>query len=261
MTAIRDARTAYDVLAPAYDVLTADYDHDRWLRVILALAVEHGLAGRHVLDVACGTGKSFLPLLDRGFQVTACDASAEMLALAAAKSGGAADLRLTDMRDLPALGRFDLITCLDDALNHLLTEAEVGRALSGMRRNLAPGGLIVFDVNLLAAYRSQFASDWVTEAESWLVAWRGLTPDDLSPGGHAFASIEVFASDGSSGPWRRSTSHHEQRHYPVRAVQRLIGEAGLRLLACKGQMPGVRLSEPVDEGLHHKALFFAASAT
>ncbi len=72
----------YDVVAPAYDTLTAGHAHDRWLADIERVALAHGLRGRRVLDVACGTGKSFAPLLRRGYDVTACDASAAMVARA-----------------------------------------------------------------------------------------------------------------------------------------------------------------------------------
>src|SRR5206468_5504331 len=84
-TLIAPARDAYDALAPVYDVLTARYAYDRWLAALEDLALDHGLAGHRVLDVACGTGKSFLPLLERGWEVTACDISGEMAARAAEK--------------------------------------------------------------------------------------------------------------------------------------------------------------------------------
>ena len=48
------------------------------------------LRGRRLLDVACGTGRSFLPMLERGYDVTACDISPAMAARAREKSGGAA---------------------------------------------------------------------------------------------------------------------------------------------------------------------------
>src|SRR5256885_7121383 len=166
------ARDAYDALAPVYDVLTARYAYDRWLAALEDLALDHGLAGRRVLDVACGTGKSFLPLLAAGWEVTACDVSPQMALRAAAKAAGRAEVHVADMRELPVYGAFDLITCLNDAVNHLLTEDDVVAALAGMRANLAPGGLIAFDVNTPAAYRAA-AADAVAEDEEQLVLWRG----------------------------------------------------------------------------------------
>ncbi|MDP9292961.1 MAG: methyltransferase domain-containing protein [Actinomycetota bacterium] len=80
----------YDSLAPVYDLLTAGYDHGRWLAALERLALEHGLAGRRLLDVACGTGSSFLPLLLAGYEVTACDVSP---AMAAIQAHGASGLR------------------------------------------------------------------------------------------------------------------------------------------------------------------------
>src|SRR5262249_6156918 len=98
----------------------------------------HGLRGKRLLDVGCGTGKSFLPMLKRGWDVTGCDISASMVELARTKVGDAALLSVEDMRELPTLGEFDLVWCLDDAVNYLLSVDELERALSGMRQNLAP---------------------------------------------------------------------------------------------------------------------------
>ena len=87
LTLESDATRAYAVLAPVYDLLTAEYAYGPWLGAIERVAREHGLRGHRLLDVGCGTGKSFMPLLERGFDVTACDISPEMVELAQHKSG------------------------------------------------------------------------------------------------------------------------------------------------------------------------------
>jgi 2-polyprenyl-3-methyl-5-hydroxy-6-metoxy-1,4-benzoquinol methylase len=69
------ARDAYDVAADVYDDFTAHHDYEGWTALIERLARAHGLAGGRLLDVGCGTGNSFLPFLERGYQVTACDIS------------------------------------------------------------------------------------------------------------------------------------------------------------------------------------------
>src|SRR5438128_6096031 len=128
---------AYRELAPFYDRFTADYEYDAWLTRLEALALAHGLRGRRVLDVGCGTGKSFLPLLHRGYEVSACDLSPSMIARAQAKvpslNGRVFE---ADMRALPDAGSFDLITCLDDGVNHLLGEADLRRAMRSMAARL-----------------------------------------------------------------------------------------------------------------------------
>ena len=130
-----DAAGAYDTLAPFYDRFTAHHDYDLWTGGLLQLAYRHGLSGRRALDAGCGTGKSFLPLLERGFEVTACDQSAAMLEVAASKAGGhRVTLHCRDLRALDPIGEFDLITCLDDVANYLTEPEELTAALAGLAR-------------------------------------------------------------------------------------------------------------------------------
>src|SRR5215213_11332309 len=106
------ALEAYDGLAPHYDAFTSEHDYEGWLAVLEDLAMAHGMRGRKLLDVACGTGKSFLGMLRRGYEVVACDLSPEMVARARAKvPNGRAEVLVADMRDLPELGAFDFVTC------------------------------------------------------------------------------------------------------------------------------------------------------
>src|SRR5690242_11065952 len=152
---VSPALEAYERLAPVYDLLTAGYDHPTWLDSLETLALEHGLEGHRLLDVACGTGKSFMPMLARGYEVSACDVSPAMVELARVKvdgTGSKASLFVADMRALPPLAPVDLITCLDDAVNYLVSAEDLSAALASMACALAPGGLIAFDVNTLATY-------------------------------------------------------------------------------------------------------------
>ena len=177
--AVRDVRCAtqspsakaYDVLAPVYDLLTSAYAHERWVGALEGLAREFGLQGSRLLDVACGTGKSFMPLLQQGYDVTACDVSPGMVERARERSGGAATVVEADVRMLPDLGEFDLVTCLLDVLNHLVEPADVLSALVSMRDQLAPDGLLVFDVNSLIAYRD--VPDTVVDDSRHMVVWHG----------------------------------------------------------------------------------------
>ncbi len=74
---IDHAGPAYAALAPHYDRFTAGYPYENWLAQIESRALACGLVGRRALDIGCGTGKSFAPLLARGYSVSACDLSAE----------------------------------------------------------------------------------------------------------------------------------------------------------------------------------------
>jgi SAM-dependent methyltransferase len=251
---VRAEPDAYAVLAPVYDLLTGEYAYDRWIAALLDLAVRHGLTERTVLDVACGTGKSFMPLLDRGYQVVACDSSPEMLLKAAEGATGRAALHLADMRTLPTLGAFALVTCLDDAVNHLESERELLDALAGMRANLSRTGLLIFDVNLLSAY--EHVPGTVLHDERRLVCWTSNGNLIERPGGAAEVVIDVF-THARDDLWRRSRAVQRHRHFAIPTVAETATRAGLELLAVYGQRPGAILDPHVDEAIHHKAVIVA----
>jgi len=248
-------RRAYDALAPFYDELTRHHDYDAWTRDLERLLRDCGLAGSRLLDVGCGTGKSFLPFLTRGWTVTGCDVSDAMVRIAAAKAPGV-PLSVQDMRRLPTIGSFDLVACIDDGFNYLTDPGDVHAALAGMRRNLAPGGLVLFDVNTLATYRGFFASCAVSGSDDCLLVWQGLAAADFGAGDCAAATVTAFARRDEQS-WRRSESHHLQRHHPPDVIGAAISEAGLETVAVYGQGLDGRPVRPVDEARHTKAVFIA----
>jgi len=259
MTAIAPAATgAYESLAPWYDAFTAGSDYEAWTTHSLALARSYGLRGTRLLDVACGTGKSFMPFLARGFEATGCDNSPAMLAQAAGKAPGVA-LVEADMRNLPELGRFDLVTCFDDSLNYLLEPDDLRATLASMARNLGDSGLLVFDLNTLLAYRTTFAVDAVSTHEEITFLWRGNSSPEASPGCRASARIEVFAGR-SDGLFDHSAGEHRQRHFAPHLVTTLIGLAGLDCLGVHGVLDdGSPVAEP-DETRQLKVMYVARLA-
>jgi SAM-dependent methyltransferase len=248
------AAEAYDALADAYDVFTGGYCYDEWLERIEEQALGAGCSGRRLLDVACGTGKSFLPLLARGYDVMACDISPRMVQVARAKAPEV-DISVWDMRSLPRLGEFDLITCLDDAVNYLLDVDELDAFFAGVARNLARNGVLAFDVNSLAMYRDGFGNDWLVDAPSAFVAWTARDAAQMRSGGQMAATIHVFTRDGAR--WLRTASRHRQRHWPQAALAAAAARASLRVVTVLGQHRGAILERRFVELEHTKALCLA----
>src|SRR5687768_8584321 len=166
------AAETYQGLAPFYDELTREHDYEGWTHHLEQTALRFGVTGRTLLDAACGTGKSFLPFLGRGYDVTACDISPEMVELARHKAPEVEPF-VADMCALGELGSFDLITCLDDSVNYLLVEGELEAALASFAANLAPDGVLVFDVNTVSTYRTTFARDAIVDGPGVYLVWHG----------------------------------------------------------------------------------------
>jgi SAM-dependent methyltransferase len=255
----RDAEIAYQAIAPVYDDFTAHHDYELWLGNLLPELRRLGLRGNRLLDVACGTGKSFIPMLNRGWEVTASDISPAMVELARGKVSDAVDLSVADMRDLPDFGRFDLVWCLDDAVNYLLSGAELELALDGMRRNLGPGGLLMFDVNALVAYREFFAEEVVVERDGRRLVWKGRSSPDFAPGTITEASFEVLPLAGDGEPLI-APEMHRQRHFPETEVLAGLESAGLECLEVFGHGEDAVLKQPFDDEVHHKAVYIARAA-
>jgi SAM-dependent methyltransferase len=245
----------YDVFAPFYDAFSAASDYEQWTEQVLELARLHGLAGDDMLDLACGTGNSFMPLLRRGFRITGCDASPAMLSEAAIKAPGAR-LVQADLRRLPQLGRFDLVACVDDSLNYLLDGEALAAAFRGMAANLATDGVAVFDLNTVRAYRTTFARDSVTDNGGAVFAWRGEAAEDEREGCLASVVIDIFAPL-EAGLYERVTTRHEQRHFARAEVARLLGHAGLDCVAVYGVLDSGELVDDADEEAQLKVLYIA----
>src|SRR5215211_3954920 len=249
------AAEAYERLAPFYDELTREHNYEPWTSALEDAARRFGVSGRRLLDVACGTGKSFLPFLRRGYAVTACDLSVEMAAIAAAKALGA-DVLVADVRTLERLGSFDLITWLDDSVNYLLDQDELEAAFASLAANLAPDGVLVFDVNTLSTYRTTFAHDMTLEGPGVFLAWRGGCDGSEEAGCLAELIVDAF-SELDPGVYERVTTRHLQRHHPRPAVAAALATAGLAAVGVFGQLPDGSLDERAGESDHHKLVYLA----
>jgi SAM-dependent methyltransferase len=251
MNADSGAADAYNAIAPVYDAFTAEYNTEAWLGELLPALERQGLTGNRLLDVGCGTGESFLPMLARGWHVTGCDVSAAMIERARAKAGDAARLAVADMRELPRFGIFDLVWALDDTINYLLSPHELAATLAGMRNNLAPSGLILFDLNTLRTYRTVFAERHVIERDGLRLVWTGKASPDVDPGSICEAGFEA-EGDSEARP-----HVHRQRHYPEAEVRAALVNAGLECLDVSGHGFDGVLEWPLDETTHTKAVYLA----
>lgn len=249
MESVDPARQAYDDFASVYDEFSSANDYEMWFGVLLPELRELGLKEGALLDVACGTGKAIGPMLERGWDVTACDISAGMVEKAVEKHPEGVTFDVCDMRELPVYGQFELVWALNDPMNYLLGDGDLPRALAAMAANLGDGGLVVFDCNTLALLEGFFGAGFVEDRDSrW--TWRGLGCKD-----------GVYESEVSGEGV--ATQLHRERYRSVAEVQAAMGEVGLTPLAALGQREdeaGLTLSPEWDEDRDHKIIHVARRA-
>ncbi len=144
----------YDALSPFYHLIYQDWNAsvDRQAQQLDSIIREYwGDRVHDVLDAACGIGTQAIGLARRGYSVTATDLSGESLERArrsAIERGVSIEVAVDDMRTLESQRgrRFDLVIACDNAIPHLLTDADILAALRALHERLRPGGGCILSV-------------------------------------------------------------------------------------------------------------------
>ncbi|HWO46738.1 MAG TPA: class I SAM-dependent methyltransferase [Solirubrobacterales bacterium] len=258
------AQETYDRFAPVYDKFTSANNYEMWLGEVLLPELEkHGLQRGWALDVGCGTGRAFDPLLNRGWGVVGCDGSSGMLAQAKEKFGERVQLIHADARELESIAptpdhpdgeNFQLVILLNEVVNYLTEDGDLERAFAGIRRNLSTEGLVVFDANTLLWFRESFASGKSEELSERGWDWYGLS-ENVERG----ATYEMHLSGHDVKPY-----FHRERHWTPEQVETALEAVGLRPCAALGQREEnwrVILESSVDEERDSKTIHIAARAS
>lgn len=201
----------YDVFAPFYDAVMGDRaEHAAYLRELIE---RHHPDARRILELACGTGSVLRQLRSR-YQVTGVDLSPAMLAIAAEKVPEAR-LVAADMTDVDLGETFDVVLCVYDSINHLLTFEQWERLFDCARGHLAEGGIFVFDINT-----ERKLSRWVDQPP--LTSWFGdgnLLQIDIRAEDAIFVwDIKVF-EQVSGEDYRLHRAAIREASFPVERVR------------------------------------------
>src|SRR5690606_17210139 len=99
--------------------------------------------GDRVLELACGTGRVSVPLLEAGINLTCVDMAVEMLDVLRRKLAVAdlqADVVCQDVRELDLGQQFDVVIMPFTSFMELADRADQLKALRAIRRHLSPRG-------------------------------------------------------------------------------------------------------------------------
>jgi SAM-dependent methyltransferase len=157
-------------LARYYDPLMEHVDYRRWVHTCLALGAL--LPGRPLhLDAGCGTGVLLMEMRAAGWDGVGIDLSAGMLK-AARRGRRGLPLAQADLRALPFERQFDIVTCLFDSINFLLTDVGIRGSIQQMANALKPGGVLYFDVVTERMVTDHFEDqDWTETIGAFTARW------------------------------------------------------------------------------------------
>jgi len=224
----------YDALAANYDALTGDVAYEKRADYLEKLFQKSRIPVHTVLDLACGTGTMTWILTGRGYEMIGVDASEEMLAAAMEKSGsveGIAPIFLhQSMPKLDLYGTVDGAICCLDSLNYLTSPKDVQRTFERLRLFIAPGGVLIFDINTVEKLRALDGQVFLDETEESYCVWR---PEYR--GGLCTYYMDLFQLT-EDGTWARSLEIHKERAYTVEELTAWLEAAGFGQIRTYGDM-------------------------
>ena len=192
----------------------------------------HGDAGSgRVLDCSCGIGTQAIGLALRGYSVRGTDLSPRSIQRArdeATRFGVEVDFDVADMRHLASElgGEVDVVISCDNSVPHLLHDAEIRQALTGMFARLVPGGLLVIgirDYDAVLQERPRFTPPQMTEVDGERSVLFQLW--DWADDGETY-QLTMFISRQVGSEWGTTTHSSIYRALRRRELDRLAQEAG-----------------------------------
>ena len=235
----RSAQAFYDDLADAYHLIYTDWDASvRRQGDVLSDLIDRELGPglRAVLDAACGIGTQAIGLGLHGHRVTGTDlspASVRRAGAEAARFGVELTLAAADLRELgkTVAGSFDVVMACDNSLPHLLSDADLNRAVGEMAARLVAGGLFVasirdYDALLETRPRTEFPR--VTDRDDG--RWITFQVWDWSEDGCRY-ELSQFILHQHEGGWETRqfvTTYRALRRAELAAALEAAGLADMR---------------------------------
>jgi SAM-dependent methyltransferase len=133
------------------------------------------------------------------------------------------------VQDARALGlradTFDLVVCLYDSLNYITEPPGLRSAFESVRHCLAPGGLLIFDLNtILALEQDLFTQNNLRSGEPLVYSWRSSWDAETR-----ICSVEMWFRWRDGQKDSEFTEVHRQRGYTDDEVQLMLRDAGLEV--------------------------------
>ncbi len=245
----------YKGYAGVYDLWMDPEMYDGWEKIILEVLKDCGIdpeKGRYLLtDAGCGTGQMSLRFAADGFDVTGVDISPDMIREAVSNSerlGIPAGFYCQDMRKLHLKEPADVIVCLCDSLNYMLTDGDLEKMFSAVSCSLSKNGLFITDIHTPYYYRNVLGEDvFADDREEAAFIWENSFDGDTMLNS---CDLTLFINEG--GMYTKHKEHHVQKAYTAEQICQVADRTGMNLYLQLDPDTG----RSPDEGSERIMLFF-----
>ena len=125
---------------------------------------ENSPINTRILDIGSGTGRISIPLSKLGYQVTAVDASKEMLNVLQSKdTDRKIEICYSKLQDLSLDKNYDIVLCVFSVFCYITDWHELTRALENLSKMVNPDGYAFIDIPSYFAFSGRHYSSGTLE--------------------------------------------------------------------------------------------------
>ena len=208
----------YDPFAWVYNKYWGDDFTPRVFPILEQLVLRQLPSGASILDLCCGTGQMARTLTALGYQVTGLDGSAEMLCFARENAPDAEFIH-GDARFFELPESYDVVICVFDSLNHVMTLEELTDVFRNVHAVLREGGSFFFDMNMEAGFAMTWHDNFgIVEDDHICIVRTSYSPEERTA---RFDTTIMLLEDG----WERRDVTLLQKCYSASEILTALAAA------------------------------------
>ena len=215
------------LFSKVYDAFGWNFYPEEFAKLLLKWMQENEIRVESMLDIGCGTGVLCHVLQEHGIKAHGMDLSEGMLKVAREKYPEI-PFEQGNMITYDTPLRFDLVTSTCDAMNHILSPADLEQAMRHVHTYLAPGGYFLFDL-LKEGETVECDPEDLGEIDGTRLQFQiGRTEEGL-----VNLKIELFRDEEVV-----QTEEIHERIYSPELAEQLLKKAGFKQVWCTDQLLG-----------------------
>jgi len=231
----------YQTFAKLYDDLMDPAMYDQWLDFV---SKRQKNKRANWLDLACGSGRLAVKLIQEGYQVSGFDLSEEMLALADEHAHDAeVELPLVqgNMLDLSELDQYDVVSCFADSLCYLPDETALKQCLAEVFKHLNSNGKFLFDV--ISPYQTDevypgYMYNYVDDQQAFL--WTTYQTEKPHSVEH---DLTFFVKNSDKEQYSKINELHHERTYELETYVDLLKKVGFSKISYSSDFGKAEISD------------------